>query len=180
MPNYRRAHTPGGTYFFTVKTYERQLVLTQGRVRSALRKAIAEVRGMRSFETIAWVLLPDHLHTIWRMPEHDSDFSLRWSLIKQHVTRECGDEVGDTAPTRSREKRREGTLWQRRFWEHMIRDDTDLRQHIDYIHYNPVKHRYVTRVSDWPYSTFHRFVRQGIYPTDWASADETLDQPFGE
>jgi putative transposase len=180
MPDYRRTHTPRGTYFFTVKTYERQPVLTHERCRIALREAIAEVRGVHSFETIAWVLLPDHLHTIWRMPENDADFSLRWSLIKQRVTRQCADEVSDAAFTRSRMKRHEGTFWQRRFWEHMIRDDTDLRHHIDFIHYNPVKHGYVPRVADWPYSTFHRYVNRGIYPTDWASAEDTLDQPFGE
>jgi putative transposase len=168
------------TYFFTVKTFERQPVLTNDRCRIAIRQALAEVRGMHSFETIAWVLLPDHLHTIWRMPENDANFSLRWSLIKQRVTRQCADEVSEAARTQSRQERREGRLWQRRFWEHMIRDDTDLRHHVDYIHYNPVKHGYVTRVADWPYSTFHRYVGDGVYPKDWGGAVETLDQPFGE
>ena len=180
MPNYRRAHIPAGTYFFTVKTFERQPVLTNERCLIALRQAIAEVRGMHCFETLAWVLLPDHLHTIWRMPENDADFSLRWSLIKQRVTRQSDDEVSDAALTRSRQKRHEGAFWQRRFWEHMIRDDTDLRHHVDYIHYNPVKHGYVTRVADWPYSTFHRYVRRGVHPTDWASAGEALESAFGE
>lgn len=180
MPNYRRAHIPGGTYFFTVKTYERQPVLTNERCRIALRQALAEVRGMQSFKTIAWVLLPDHLHTIWQLPKHDADFSLRWSLIKQRVTRQCVDEASEATLTRSRQTRREGTFWQRRFWEHMIRDETDLRHHVDYIHYNPVKHGYVPRVADWPYSTFHRYVSDGVYPKDWASAEETSDQPFGE
>jgi putative transposase len=180
MPNYRRAHISGGTYFFTVKTLERQSVLTNDSCRIALRQALTEVRGMHSFEILAWVLLPDHLHTIWRMPENDADFSLRWSLIKQRVTRQCADEVSNPAPTRSRITRREGTFWQRRFWEHMIRDDTDLRHHIDYIHYNPVKHGYVSRVGDWPYSTFHRYVSDGVYPKDWGYAEETSDLTFGE
>ena len=180
MPNYRRANIPGGTYFFTVKTYQRQSVLTNERCRIALREAIAEVRGLHSFETIAWVLLSDHLHTIWRMPENDADFSLRWSLIKQRVTRRCADEASQDALSPSRQKRHEGTFWQRRFWEHMIRDDTDLRHHVDYIHYNPVKHGYVTRVADWPYSTFHRYVSRGVYPKDWATAEDMLEQPFGE
>ena len=180
MPNYRRARTPGGTYFFTVKTYERQPVLTNEHCRIALRQALAEVRGMNSFEILAWVLLPDHLHTIWRLPENDADFSLRWSLIKQRVTRQCSDEGSEASLTQSRQTRHEGTFWQRRFWEHMIRDDTDLRHHVDYIHYNPVKHGYVTRVGDWPYSTFHRYVSDGVYAKDWGDAEEVSERPFGE
>ncbi|HEX9454582.1 MAG TPA: transposase [Candidatus Binatia bacterium] len=178
MPNYRRANIPGGRYFFTVKTFGRQSILTHERYRTALRQAIAEIRSTHPFDTIAWVLLPDHLHAIWRMPDNDADFSLRWSLIKQRVTRQYDDQLA--ALTQSRMKRREGTLWQRRFWEHTIRDETDLRHHIDYIHYNPVKHGYVTRVLDWPFSTFHRYVSQGIYPSDWAQGEVTTDHNFGE
>lgn len=129
---------------------------------------------------LAWVLLPDHIHAIWKLPEGDVDYSLRWSLIKQHVTRKYAERTQEVLVSQSRQKRREGTIWQRRFWEHLIRDDRDFRRHIDYIHYNPVKHGYVSKVVDWPYSTFHRFVRNGVYPTDWASADENTASSYGE
>ncbi len=180
MSEYRRAHIPGGAYFFTVKTFERKPVLTHEHYRIALREAITEVRGRLPFDSLAWVLLPDHIHTIWKLPEGDVDYSLRWSLIKQHVTRKCAERTQEVLVSQSRQKRREGTIWQRRFWEHLIRDDRDFRRHIDYIHYNPVKHGYVSKVVDWPYSTFHRFVRNGVYPTDWASADENTASNYGE
>ena len=135
---------------------------------------------MHDFETVASVLLPDHLHMIWQLPENDADFSLRWSLIKQRVSRQCADEVSRATLSQSRIKRKEGAFWQRRFWEHMIRDDTDLHHHVDYIHYNPVKHGYAKRVADWPYSSFHRYVHDGVYPKDWGGAVEALDQSFGE
>jgi putative transposase len=180
MPEYRRAKIPGGTYFFTVKTFQRKPILTQEPYRIALRHAIIQVRDILPFESIAWILLPDHLHTVWQLPESDANFSLRWSLIKQRVTRQCADETASASITRSGQKRREGTIWQRRFWEHVIRDNTDLERHIDYIHYNPVKHGYVPRVIDWPYSTFHRYVRLGVYPADWASGDKGEQAEFGE
>jgi putative transposase len=180
MPDYRRAYVPGGTFFFTVTTFERQPILTGEPCRAALRLAINEVRKRFPFQSIAWVLLPDHLHTIWKLPDMDTDFSLRWSLIKQRVTQQCTDNAGDLAITLSRQRRRERTVWQRRFWEHFIRDDIDFQNHIDYIHYNPVKHGYVTRPSDWPYSTFHQFVRNGVYPADWACVDENTPSHFGE
>jgi putative transposase len=180
MPEYRRAYVPGGTYFFTVKTFDRRPLLTDERSRTALRQAIVEVLAMLPFETIAWVLLPDHLHTVWRLPETDVDFSLRWSLIKQRVTKQCVNWVDRSQITPSRKKRHEGTFWQRRFWEHLIRDDADLESHVDYIHYNPVKHGYVHRVADWPYSTFHRYVNRGVDPLDWASAYEYAGDDFGE
>ena len=180
MSEYRRAHIPGGAYFFTVKTFERRPVLTHEHYRVALREAITEVRGRLPFDSLAWVLLPDHIHTIWKLPEGDVDYSLRWSLIKQHVTRKYAERTQEVLVSRSRQKRREGTIWQRRFWEHLIRDDRDFRRHIDYIHYNPVKHGHVSKVVDWPYSTFHRFVRNGVYSKDWASADENTASSYGE
>ena len=178
MSEYRRAYFPGGTYFFTVKTFERRPVLTREDYRIALRKAIVEVRHNLPFDSIAWVLLPDHIHTIWKLPERDANFSLRWSLIKQHVTRQCRD--GAVPSSLSRQNRREGTIWQRRFWEHLIRDDGDLEHHVNYIHYNPVKHGYVSKVADWPYSTFHRYVQRGSYPLNWADANDAQNRGFGE
>jgi len=180
MSEYRRNYVPGGIYFFTVNTFERRPILSQELHRAALRQAIYDVRNLLPFQSIAWLLLPDHLHTIWKLPETDTNFSLRWSLIKQHVTRQCAERSGKMPITQSRQKRHEGTIWQRRFWEHAIRDDTDFRHHIDYIHYNPVKHGYARRAADWPYSTFHRYVRDGVYPTDWAWADEDNMSNYGE
>ena len=152
----------------------------RGARRESGRIWLADNRTKLPFESIAWVLLPDHLHTIWRLPDADSDFSLRWALIKQRVTRICLERLENTNSTESRMKRREGSIWQRRFWEHTIRDERDLRHHIDYIHYNPVKHGYAAKPADWPYSTFLRFVRSGVYPKDWASTDEGGISNFGE
>ena len=181
MPEYRRANIPGATYFFTVTTHRRQALLTDPRCREALRTAINKVRLEMPFDIVAWVLMPDHLHAVWQLPQNDKDFSLRWSLIKQHVTRECESWLPRRSLSPSRERRGEGSLWQRRFWEHLIRDETDFSRHLDYIHYNPVKHGYVTSVADWPYSTFHRYVKEGVYPEDWSGIVETNDgRNFGE
>ncbi len=180
MSEYRRSYVPGGTYFFTLTTLDRRPILIQEPLRTVLRQAIIEVRARLPFESIAWVLLPDHLHTIWKLPETDANFSIRWSLIKQHVTRECLWQSQNARTTNSRQKRREGKIWQRRFWEHAIRDETDFRHHVDYIHYNPVKHGYVTKPADWPYSTFHRYVCEGAYPADWGSPLEERGSNYGE
>ena len=168
MPNYRRAIVPGGSYFFTVVTAGRQPVLCDARVRSALRAAIIEVRRRWPFVIDAWVLMPDHLHCIWTLPPGDSNYPRRWSVIKRLTSRRC--DAGHRcprAPASSRNRRREGGLWQRRFWEHCIRDSQDLARCRDYLHWNPVRHGHVSRVADWPYSTFHRWVAAGLYPLDW-------------
>jgi putative transposase len=180
MSEYRRSYVPGGTYFFTLTTLGRRPILIQEPYRNALRQAINEVRKTMPFQIIAWVLLPDHLHAVWKLPESDVNFSLRWSLIKQHVTRECAGRARNVPTNKARQRRNEGTIWQRRFWEHTIRDEADFRHHIDYIHYNPVKHGYVTNPADWPYSTFHRYASEGVYTIDWASADEIENSSYGE
>lgn len=181
MPEYRRANIPGATYFFTVTTHRRQPLLTDPRCRESLRNTIKLVQLEMPFEIAAWVLMPDHLHTVWQLPPNDKDFSLRWSLIKQHVTRDCAAWLPQQNLSPSREKRGEGALWQRRFWEHLIRDETDFSRHLNYIHYNPVKHGYVSNVADWPYSTFHRYVKQGVYPENWGGAVQASDaNSFGE
>lgn len=168
MSHYRRANASGGTYFFTVVTYRRQTFLCDDDVRSALRAAIQYVREQYPFQIDAWVLLPDHLHCLWTLPADDADFSLRWSLIKRRVTRTCGDRLHNAQwISASKRKHRESTLWQRRFWEHQIRDDRDYQTHMDYVHFNPVRHGYVGRVTDWPHSSFHRYVREGVYARDW-------------
>jgi putative transposase len=180
MSQYRRARVPGGTIFFTVVTYKRQTFLCDEDVRLALRDAVDKVRDRYPFNIDAWVLLPDHLHTIWTLPEGDADFSLRWNLIKRFVTRACAEHLKRPEwLSKSKEKHRESTLWQRRFWEHQIRDDRDYAAHMDYLHFNPVKHGYVKRVADWPYSSFHRHVRNDVYPNDWG-VDSDFDLSFGE
>ena len=171
MPQYRRADVPGGSYFFTVVMERRQRVLTDEPVRVALREAIQKVRADRPFRIDGWVLLPDHLHAIWTLPVDDADFSTRWRLIKSHVTRACGDAYRNWALLSARRvEKRQGTLWQQRYWEHLLRDDADFAHHLDYLHWNPVKHGLVTRAGDWPWSSFHRYVAGGKYGADWGIA----------
>jgi putative transposase len=168
MPNYRRSYVKGGTYFFTVNTSHRQPILTHPRVRAILRKAVIEARNRYPFEINAWALLPDHLHCIWTLPGNDKDYSGRWAFIKRFTTKHCKELFeNQNLLTNSNIKRSESTIWQRRFWEHLIRDEEDYIAHTDYIYWNPVKHGYVKRARDWPYSTFHRDVKQGIYHRDW-------------
>ena len=168
MSRYRRATTEGASYFFTVNTYRRRAILTHPAVRLALREAIEHTRRSLPFVIDAWVLLPDHLHTIWTLPEDDAAFGKRWGIIKSFVSRKCTQVFDIDEPrSESRIKRRENDFWQRRFWEHQLRDEIDYARHVDYIHFNPVKHGYVTRAIDWPYSTFHKFVLRAAYPDNW-------------
>jgi putative transposase len=168
MPNYLRVRT-GSTYFFTLVSHNRRPILCHESIRRSLRTAISDVRSTRPFSIDAWVSMPDHLHCIWTLPNGDSDFSTRWSLIKRSVSR-FTRELALDGDTRSASacKHRESTIWQRRFWEHLIRDDADLERHVEYIHYNPVRHGYVERAIDWPYSSIHRYVKTGRCPADWA------------
>jgi len=176
MTNYRRHFVAGGSYFFTVNLAERSSALLTENVH-ALRKAWREVRRELPFKTEAVVVLPDHLHCIWTLPPEDADFSSRWRKIKAAFSRQLPKIERRSA---SRLQKGERGIWQRRFWEHALRDETDWQRHVDYIHYNPVKHGHVKQVADWPYSTFHRYVRLGLYPRDWAGTG--LDDPnqFGE
>ena len=181
MPNYRRADTPGATYFFTLVSYQRQKILCDENIRAALRDAIVTTRTKYPFIIDAMVLMPDHLHAVWTLPEHDNAYSVRWSMVKRLVTqRGCTDESLGPGISASRLKRREGNIWQRRFWEHQVRDQADLNRCLDYLHWNPVKHGHVNRVVDWPYSTFHRFVREGMYPEDWGGRGVDEGRGFGE
>jgi putative transposase len=183
MPEYRRIKVKGGTYFFTVVTHSRRPFLTNPQVRIALRDGIREVRQSLPFTINAWVLLPDHIHTVWTLPENDDNFASRWAIIKRAVSRRYEAlDVNGRSIDDSRNKRGEKQIWQRRFWDHLIRDELDLQRHLDYLHWNPVKHGYVKRVSDWPYSTFHRFVARGLYPPDWGGITEAemAKTNFGE
>ena len=165
MPNYRRVWVPGGTYFFTVNLQDRQRSLLVDHV-DALRSAFAAVQAVRPFALIAAAVLPDHLHCMWRLPADDADNATRWRQIKTEFSQALPREEGRSA---TRAARKERGIWQRRFWERLLRDERDLRHHIDYIHINPVKHGYVERVADWPHSSFHRYVRRGVLPEDWGA-----------
>jgi putative transposase len=176
MPYYRRWCIEGATYFFTVVTHERRPILTEPYARSCLREAIAAVRQKRPFAVVACALMPDHLHTVWALARGDADYPLRWAQIKEAFTRRYlaagGDEGSRSA---SRTHRRERAVWQRRYWEHTIRDEDDLKRCVDYIHWNPVKHKLVEHVQDYPWSTFHRFVQLGEYDRTWGSVDPCPD-----
>lgn len=168
MPEYRRVRVEGGTYFFTVVTFQRRPILTSEPARRILHQAWLEVAERMPFKTIAVCLLPDHLHCIWRLPGGDADYSMRWKEIKRRFTMQYLKEVGPGGELNaSRVKRREAAIWQRRFWEHTIENEEGLEAHLDYIHYNPIKHGLVERALDWPYSSFARFVEEGVYDADW-------------
>ena len=152
------------TYFFTVNLAERNRTLLTERI-DTLREAFCVVKDAHPFKIDAMVILPDHLHTIWTLPNGDHDFSQRWRQIKSAFSREIAKEE---RISQSRLRKQERGIWQRRFWEHVFRDEEDFNRHVDYIHINPVKHGYVKKVADWPYSSFHQYVRLGILPVDWA------------
>ncbi len=157
MPNYRRTYIPGGTYFFTVTLQDRQSDFLT-RYIDTLRDAVRRVHQTRPFTNDAWCVLPDHLHAIWTLPQYDTDYSGRWREIKKVFSKTVIAMEGLA---------RDATIWQQRFWEHAITSEQDFRNHMDYVHYNPVKHGWVNAVKDWPYSTFHRSVKEGVYPEDW-------------
>jgi putative transposase len=175
MPNYRRAFVPGGCWFFTVNLLDRRETLLVDHI-DALRDAVARTRVRYPFVIDAVVVLPDHIHAVWTLPPGDADFSLRWRLIKSRFAhavprRQCLGRI--------RKDKGERGIWQRRFWEHLIRNEADYARHVEYCYINPVKHGLVTRVRDWPHSSFHRDVRAGIVPEDWAG-DTERPGDFGE
>ena len=172
MPNYVRPNIAGGTYFFTVVTYQRRPILVEPKSRDVLRFAIEYTRNKLPFSLDAICLLPDHIHCIWTLPENDFDISTRWRYVKATFSRLLLSETRtDKVVSASRQKHRDVDVWQRRYWDHWIRDDEDYARHLDYLHYNPVKHGLVPSVSDWPWSSFHRFVRLGYYELGWGSGD---------
>ena len=175
MVRYRRNFIAGGTFFFTVTLADRRSSILADQIAS-LRAAFRLTRREKPFAIDAIVVLPDHLHAIMTLPPEDADFSGRWRRIKGLFTRDVARDGLSVAHNR----RGEFNLWQRRFWEHTIRDEGDFARHVDYIHYNPVKHGLVTRVSDWPYSSFHQYVRQGVLPEDWAADVAEIKGSFGE
>ncbi len=168
MPEYRRIYQPGGTYFFTLVTYNRKSIFRSKSARDLLHFTWVDVQSRHKFEAIAVCLLPDHIHAIWKLPEGDSDYPMRWKEIKRLFTREYLRQIGPgEARNESRQIQGEAAIWQRRYWTHVLFDQDDLNNHIDYIHINPLKHGLVNQVSDWEFSSFHRYVKDEIYPPDW-------------
>ncbi|NEO19284.1 transposase [Moorena sp. SIO4A5] len=170
---YRRAKTPGATYFFTVVTHNRRKILCELENVDLLRNAFRAIRQQHHFKIDAIVVLPDHLHSVWTLPENDADFSTRWRLIKSYFSRQCNPQYEGNSST-SRQHKGEKAVWQRRFWEHQIRDERDFINHLEYIHYNPVHHGLVTSPKDWQYSSFHRYVEAGIYDREWGSSERLM------
>src|SRR3954463_12465915 len=175
MVGYRRNFVPGGTFFFTVTLVDRSSKVLVERI-ALLRNALRAARRERPFTIDAIVILPEHLHAIFTLPPGDSDFSGRWRRIKGHFS----SALIETSMELKRRPNGSLALWQRRFWEYTIRDEGDFARHVDYIHFNPVKHGLVTRVRDWPHSSFHAYVRQGQLPEDWAGDVSRGGVGFGE
>jgi putative transposase len=164
MPNYRANRVPGGTYFFMVNLRDRRSDLLIAGI-EALRGSVRATRARHPFHIDAWVALPDHVHCIGTLPTGDVGFPVRWQMIKALFSRSVPRVQERPA---SLIRKREAGIWQRRTWEHTIRDDQDYAVHMDYIHFNPVKHGLAAQALDWPFSSFVRSVRLGMYPSDWA------------
>ena len=178
MPNWRRAHVPGGSFFFTVVTDGRAPILCKEPARRSLGNVIRDCLRTWPFRLDAIVLLPDHLHAIWTLPSGDSEYPKRWGWIKKEFTKQWlqlgGKEQPQTVGRKSDGRR---GVWQPKYWEHTLEDEDDYEAHFDYIHFNPVKHGYVRCPRDWPHSSFHRWVKSGVYPDHWAcfTDQQTLD-----
>jgi len=176
MRTYVRNYVPGGTFFLTAVTYRRSRFLTSPLSRGLLARALRDVRAAWPFDVLAAVLLPDHLHTIWALPPRDADFSVRMQKVKEFFTKAWVEAGGQEAvPTPSEAGRRHRGVWQARFWEHTVRDEADLKRCADYLHWNPVKHGLVQRVADYPWSSFHRYLRLGEYDAAWGREDPCPD-----
>jgi len=175
MPDYRRSRVEGGTYFFTLALADRHSDLLVREV-AALRASVSRARALHPFSIDAWVVLPEHLHAVWTLPAGDADFSTRWTLIKRGFSARIARDESRSA---SRIAKGERGIWQRRFWEHTVRNEADFARHVDYVHFNPVKHGLVSSACDWPFSSFRRAVAGGDYPTDWGGGEEVIGE-FGE
>jgi putative transposase len=172
MPQYRRVRLKGGVFFFTVVTHERRRILTSDLGIQCLRRAWRTTHETMPFETEAVCVLPDHIHVMWSLPEGDDDYSARWRKLKGLFTREFRRRGGSEGTgSESRQSKGEAAVWQRRFWEHRIRDVDDFRRHVEYVHFNPVKHGYVTRLEDWKWSSFHDHVARGWIEPDWGTIE---------
>ena len=170
MPNYRRGNTPGATWFFTVNLLERHDNDLLVREIELLRACISKEKDRRPFTVLAWVVLPEHMLWLWRMPEGDADFATRWRRIKTDFSRSLPRTERRSVVRAGRGER---GIWQRRYWEHQIHNERSLQSHMDYIHFNPVKHGWAKRPVDWPHSSFPEHVARGTYPADWAETPIT-------
>lgn len=174
--HYRRVYIEGGCYFFTVVTKKRRKIFFDDNVKR-LRAAFKSVMQKRPFVINAAVILPDHLHFIWTLPEHDSDYSTRWRLIKSVFTKQYPDKF--TVQNANRKKKKQQEIWQYRGWEHCLCDELDIQRHIDYIHYNPVKHGLVKRASDWQYSSIHQYIKSGALDEHWGEGEMDFADDVG-
>ena len=177
MVLYRRNRIAGGPYFFTVTLRDRKSALLVKHI-ELLREAVRKTKLAKPFAIDAWVVLPEHMHAVWTLPPGDADYSARWRSIKGYFSHELAKSLENP----QRNAKGEYGFWQRRFWEHTVCDANDFSRHVDYLHYNPVKHGHVQKVRDWPYSSFHRFVAKNIYPPDWGGTaiEEAKDINFGK
>ena len=181
MPNFRRSFVEGGTYFFTLVTHERRPMLTTELGRQVLREAIQSEQAHSSIELVASVLLPDHLHMIWTLPNGDDDYPRRWQRIKSEFSRQYLRRGGtEVEVSDGRKKKGDRGIWQARYWEHTIRDSDDFDRCLDYIHWNPVKHGYVSTPSQYPWSTFQTFVDLGVYDINWGTGRVVAEVPGAE
>ena len=172
---YRRAFVAGGSFFFTLVTEKRRPLFASAEVVDVLRDAFRSVRSTRPFALDAIVVLPDHLHCVWTLPPGDADFATRWRLIKTRFTKRC-DPALRPIPNSVQASRQEQALWQHRYWEHILRDEKDYEHHVEYIHYNPVKHGHVASPMAWPYSSFSRYVEAGIYAANWGQGQMNFEE----
>ena len=163
---YRRVYTKGACYFFTLVTEQRRPIFKNDQQIKILRESFKKVKQKYPFKIDAIVVLPDHIHCIWTLPEGDQDYSTRWRLIKTGFTKQCDTSIIQS-PNHTRTRKKQQAIWQHRFWEHMIRNEQDYQHHVEYIHYNPVKHGLVKQASDWPYSSLHQYINDGIVPRNW-------------
>jgi putative transposase len=178
---YRRVDAPGATFFFTLVTEHRRPLFREAGTVALLLGAVEKVRSRHAFEVDAHVILPDHLHALWTLPDGDANFSTRWRLIKEAFTRAYIKTHEVPERSESRRSKGEQGIWQRRFWEHAIRDDADFAAHVDYIHINPVKHGLATAARDWPHSSFADWVARGGYDELWGSGEmPTLPEWVGQ
>ena len=176
MVRYRRSTTPGTSYFFTVNLRDRLQHYLVDHIEH-LRAAFIQTKKIHPFDIVAIVVLPDHIHAIFQLPEGDNGYPQRWHSIKSHFTKALVKE-GESL---FKNDKGEYNLWQRRYWEHQIRDEIDMQRHIDYIHFNPVKHGHVEQVADWPNSSFHQYVESGVLPVVWAGGGSgSGDDRYGE
>jgi len=173
---YRRAKIAGASYFFTLVTHERRPIFKSADAVALFQSGLKRIQERHPFEVDAFVILPDHIHTVWTLPDGDADFSKRWRLIKEAFTKPFVRQHQQPKLSASRRAKGEQAVWQRRFWEHVIRDEADYAAHVDYIHSNPVRHGLVSAPRDWPNSSFSDWVGRGVYEPHWGS-DEMPPMP---